>query len=104
MPDRRISPATEAMDGAGTYTRLRAMIRLLLEQDRVHIYRGQDARRLGLEQRRPADFVSCGGDVGVQGHILHLEGRDRAAVLTEYPAQGRHQQALAHRRPSALRY
>ena len=54
------------------------------------------ARRLGLHGLSAAYLQSIGGDVGVEGHVLCLEGRGMVAVLKENTAEGCGHHALAY--------
>jgi hypothetical protein len=61
----------------------------------VHLdHRGAEARRLGLKHLGPAHFQTVRRDVGVQGHILALEGGHPKSVLMEDAAQCGAEQAL----------
>ena len=66
-----------------------------LEQDGVHAHVRQDPGRLGLHDLGPAHLQALLRDIGIEGHILGLEGGHPEAVLAEDPAQARGQKALA---------
>ena len=91
-----VVPGSGGVEGAAHEDNLGGMVGLWLEQDRVHFHAGFDAGGLGLDGLGAADFAAVGGDVGVVGHILGLEGGDTEPVLAEDAAQRRNQDALAN--------
>ena len=66
-----------------------------LQQDGVHAHIGGDARRLRLHHLGPAHLPAVGGDEGIEGHILALEGGHPITVLLENAAEARAEQAFA---------
>ena len=50
---------------------------------------------LGLDRLGAADFQPLRRGIGVQGHVLGLEGRGTVAVLLENAAKGRRDDTLA---------
>ena len=68
-----------------------------LEQNRVHAHVRLQAGRHGLHRLGPADFVPVPGHIGIEGHILCLEGRAPEPVLPENAQKGCAENALAYR-------
>ena len=64
------------------------------KQDRIHIHMGRHARGLGLDDLSPTHFAALGGDEGIEGHVLGLEGGHPDAFLPENATQRRHQNAF----------
>ena len=67
-----------------------------LQENWVHIGRGLDPGRGGLELLRTADFRAVAANGGVIRHVLRFERRDANAAPGEDPAERRDQEALAH--------
>ena len=72
---RAVLAEAHAPDRSAADDELRAVVRLWLQQYRVHVRGGIRARRLGLGGLGPADLAAVGGDGGVQRHVLRLERR-----------------------------
>ncbi len=73
-----------------------------LEQDRVHVDRGRAAGGEGLEGLGAADLAAVGGDGGVVGHILRLEGGDVEAAVAGGAAEAGDEEGLADAGAGAL--
>ncbi len=79
-------------------------IRARLEENRIHLDARGHPGRLGLHGLRPAHLAAIGSDVGIERHVLRLEGRDAKTVLGEEPTQAGHENGLAHVRARALEH
>ena len=88
--------------GASPHHDLRPVVRLGLQQDRVHVDGGLDARGLRLRRLGPADLAAIDRDRRVQRHVLRLERRHAIPRAGEEAAEGRGQNRLADGRPGAL--
>ena len=95
--DRAHMPARGAVDND-----LAARVARRFEQYGVHTGVGRDSGGLCLYGLRAAYFQPVRRDVAVERHILTFERRDAQAVLFEYPAERRTQQALARARHRTL--
>src|SRR5258708_4079112 len=78
------------------------MVRLRLQQDRIHIHGGLDAGRLGLRRLGPPDLSAVNGDARVQRHVLRLERRHTVAGAREQSTEGCREHALADARAGSL--
>ena len=82
--------------GTAAHDDLRTRVGLGLQENWVHIGRGLDPGRGGLELLRTADFRAVAANGGVIRHVLRFERRDANAAPGEDPAERRDQEALAH--------
>ena len=80
---------------------LRAQVARRFQEDRVHVDLRGDARGLGLDDLRAPHFQALGGDPGVVGHVLGLEGRDPDPPAQDGAAERGDDDALADVRPGA---
>ena len=96
-----VGPPVGARDGTASHDDLGAVIRLGLEEDRVHVHARLDTSGLRLRRLGAADLAAV-GHRRVQGHVLRLEGRHPIARAHEEPAEGGGQEALAHPRAGPL--
>ncbi len=101
---RAVLAEAHAGDGPTADDELRAVVRLGLQEDRVHLHRRLDARGLRLRGLSPADLAAVGGDRGVERHVLRLERRHPETGAREDATEGRREQALAHARRRALQH
>ena len=62
---------------------LGAGVGLGLEEDRIHVDGQGDTGGAGLQRLGAADLAAVGGDGGVVGHVLRLEGADAEAAVGE---------------------
>jgi hypothetical protein len=92
----------EAPDRLAENDDLRSGVALGLQQDRVHVDRGDDPGGLGLDGLRAPDLAPVRGNERVQCHVLRLERRHVQARLPEVPAERRRDDALADRRGRTL--
>src|SRR5262245_20501676 len=83
---------------------LRAMIRLRLQQNRVHVDGWLDAGRFGLSSLGAPDLAAVDGYTRIQRHVLRLERRNPIACAREPPTQGRREYALADTRARSLEH
>ena len=83
-------------DGATVEHHLRGMVGAGLEQQGVHVGMAGDACGLGLYGLGTSYLQSLGGGIGVERHVLCLEGGGMVAILPEDATQGCRQHALAH--------
>jgi hypothetical protein len=83
---------------------LRRPVALRLEQHRVHVDRGRDARGERLRGLRAADLAAVVGDGGVVRHVLRLERRHAQPRAREDAAERGDEGRLAGVRRGALHH
>ncbi len=91
---------------------LAPLIRLGLEEDRIHLDPRLDPRRLGLHGLGPSHLAAVPSHIGVERHVLRLEGDDPQPFPEKQAAQSRNDEALArvgrrsldHQRPRHRRH
>ena len=67
---------------------LRAVFGGRLDEDGVHLDRGEEAAGFGLDGLGAGHLASVEGGPGVVGHVLRLEGGDAHALAAEPGAEG----------------
>ena len=104
-PERRrpLAPgaAAELVVDPAEEHELAAIVRLGLDEDRVHAHVGLDPRRERLQVLRDADLAAV-DDASVVGHVLRLERRDPHAAAAERASEGGDDEALAREAGDAL--
>ena len=83
---------------------LGAGLALGLEEDGVHVDGRGDAGGAGLEGLGAADLAAVGGDGGVVGHVLRLEGADAQAAVGEGAGEAGDDEGLADVGAGALEH
>ena len=83
-------------DGFAVEDDLRGMVTLGLQQQGIHIRMTGDACCLGLNSLGSAYLQTLRSGVGVERHVLSLEGSRVVAVLLEDATEGRSYDALAN--------
>src|SRR3546814_16468330 len=72
------------------------LVRLGLQQDRVHVRMKFRTAGEGLQGLSPADLPAVRRHRRVVGHVLWLEGKDAKAAISKDPAKPGHKDGLAH--------
>ena len=75
---------------------LAGVVTLRFQEKWVHVGVTRNASSLCLYSLGTANLQTFGSGVGVQCHVLRLEGSGMIAILQEYTAQGCGKDALAH--------
>ena len=75
---------------------LRRVVALGFQQERVHVRLTRDACCFRLHCLCPSYLQSVGGGIGVQGHVLRLEGCGVVAILKEDTTKGSRDDTFAH--------
>ena len=83
---------------------LGAGVALGLEEHRVHVDGRGDAGGAGLQRLGAADLAAVGGDGGVVGHVLRLEGADAEAAVGEGAGEAGDDEGLADVGAGALEH
>ena len=83
-------------DGLAVQNDLRRVVALWLQEQRVHVRMTRNACCLGLNSLCTANLEAVGCGIGVERHVLRLEGGRLVAVLPENAAEGSSHHALAH--------
>src|SRR5258708_7581722 len=74
------------------------MVRLRLQQNRVHVHGRLNTGGFGLRRLGAPDLAAVDGDAGVQCHVLGLEGRHPVACAREPATERRREHTLADAR------
>ena len=75
-----------------------------LQEHRIHLHNRKGPRSFRLGYCGPADFTARQGDVGIQRHILGLEGGRLVAILGKDPAECGGEDTLAYMGTGSLKH
>src|SRR3546814_9272983 len=81
---------------------LRGLVRLGLQQDRVHVRMKFRTAGEGLQGLSPADLPAVRRHRRVVGHVLWLEGKDAKAAISKDPAKPGHKDGRSEEHTSEL--
>ena len=98
FPRGHITDRTALQDDLGTG------ISRGLQQYRIHVHHRLEAGRFSLGYLCPPHFQSLFGDIGIQRHILGLEGNNPASLPIKNAAERSRQYAFPHMRTRALQH
>ena len=92
---RVVLASGERLPQTAVHDHLAAPVSTRLEQNRIHRRLRLEPARFGLRDLRAPNLSSRAAWVGVVGHVLRLEGRDRQPAVPEPRADGGGHPALA---------
>src|SRR3546814_18085416 len=83
---------------------LRGLVRLGLQQDRVHVRMTFRTAGEGLQGLSPADLPAVRRHRRVFGHVLWLEGKDAKAAVSKDPEKHGHKDGVTDNGTRALQH
>ena len=99
-----VFPCAHVADGLSHEHHLRAGISRGLQEHGIHIHHRLQPRGLRLRHLRASHFQAVLRDIGIERHVLRLEGNDLPPLLMENAAERRRQYAFPYMGASALQH